>query len=71
VLFRSHLGEGPDGLEAIANVRRLCGHEVAAVLITGDTSHDEIARVTASGHPVLFKPVQPKRLYEALRNTLK
>ncbi len=71
ILSDLHLGDGPDGLEAIGNVRRLCGHDVAAVLITGDTSHDEIARITASGLPVLFKPVQPKRLYEALRNTLK
>ncbi|MBI5255952.1 MAG: response regulator [Burkholderiales bacterium] len=70
ILSDLHLGDGPDGLEAIANVRRLCGHDVPAVLVTGDTSHDEIARVTASGLPVLFKPVQPKRLYEALRNTL-
>ncbi|WP_395700763.1 hybrid sensor histidine kinase/response regulator [Aquabacterium sp.] len=70
ILSDLHLGDGPDGLEAIGNVRRLCGHDVAAVLITGDTSHDEIARITASGLPVLFKPVQPKRLYEALRNTL-
>ena len=70
ILSDLHLGDGPDGLEAVANVRRLCGHDVAAVLVTGDTSHDEIARITASGLPVLFKPVQPKRLYEALRQTL-
>ncbi|HSW08709.1 hybrid sensor histidine kinase/response regulator [Aquabacterium sp.] len=70
ILSDLHLGDGPDGLEAVANVRRLCGHDVAAVLVTGDTSHDEITRITASGLPVLFKPVQPKRLYEALRQTL-
>jgi signal transduction histidine kinase len=70
ILSDLHLGDGPDGLEAVANVRRLCGHDVAAVLVTGDTSHDEISRITASGLPVLFKPVQPKRLYEALRQTL-
>ena len=49
---------------------RLCGHEVAAILVTGDTAHDEIQRITASGLPVLFKPVQPRRLFEALRSTL-
>ena len=70
VLSDLHLGPGPDGLEAINNVRRLCGHEVAAILVTGDTAHDEIQRITASGLPVLFKPVQPRRLFEALKSTL-
>jgi CheY-like chemotaxis protein/anti-sigma regulatory factor (Ser/Thr protein kinase) len=70
VLSDLHLGDGPDGLEAINNVRRLCGHEVAAILVTGDTAHDEIQRITASGLPVLFKPVQPRRLFEALKSTL-
>jgi hypothetical protein len=37
------------------------------VLITGDTSLDEIRRATESGHPVLFKPVQPRKLLGALR----
>lgn len=70
ILSDLHLGDCPDGLEAVANVRRLCGRDVPAVLVTGDTAHDEIQRVTASGLPVLFKPVQPRRLYEALRQTL-
>ncbi len=70
ILSDLHLGGGPDGLEAVANVRRLCGRDVPAVLVTGDTAHDEIQRITASGLPVLFKPVQPRRLYEALRQTL-
>jgi CheY-like chemotaxis protein len=70
ILSDLHLGDGPDGLEAIAEVRRLCGRDVPAVLVTGDTAQAEIQRVTASGYPVLFKPVQPRRLFEALRNVL-
>ena len=62
-----HLGDGPDGIEAIDDVRRQCGCEVPAILITGDTSHDEMRRATDSGHPVLFKPVQPRKLLNALR----
>ena len=68
VLSDLHLGDGPDG---IAVDRRrcaaMCGREVPAMLITGDTSHEEIRRATDSGHPVLFKPVQPRKLYDALR----
>lgn len=70
VLSDLHLGPGADGIEAIAAVRRLCGRDVPAILITGDTAHERIEPVAASGDPVLFKPVQPRRLYEALRTTL-
>jgi two-component system, sensor histidine kinase len=67
ILSDLHLGEGPDGIAGIEAIRRRCGFNVAAMLITGDTSHDEIRRATDSGHPVLFKPVQPRKLYDALR----
>ena len=61
---------GPDGLDAIALVHRLCGAHVPALLITGDTSPDEMQRMVDSGHPVLFKPVQPRRLYDALHDQI-
>jgi len=70
ILSDLHLGEGPggpDGIAAIEAIRRQCGCDVAAMLITGGTSHEEIRRATESGHPVLFKPVQPRKLYDALR----
>jgi hypothetical protein len=43
---------------------------VAAILITGDTSPAELRRATESGHPVLFKPVQARKLLNALRGHL-
>ena len=67
ILSDLHLGDGPDGIAGIEAIRRQCGCDVAAMLITGDTSHEEIRRATESGHPVLFKPVQPRKLYDALR----
>ena len=70
VLSDLHLGPGPDGMEVIARVRRLCGREVPAILITGDTGHDDIQRVASAGDLVLFKPVQPRRLFEAMRSAL-
>lgn len=66
ILSDLHLGEGPDGIAAIEAVRRHCGFDVAAILITGDTSHEELRRATDSGHAVLFKPVQPRKLLNAL-----
>lgn len=70
ILSDLHLGDGPDGIAAVAAVRRQCGHDVAAILITGDTSHDEMQRVTDSGLSVLLKPVQPRKLYNVLRGLL-
>lgn len=67
VLSDLHLGQGPDGIAAIEAVRRHCGYAVPAVLITGDTTHEEMRRATDSGHPVLFKPVQPRKLLNVLR----
>jgi signal transduction histidine kinase len=70
VLSDLHLGEGPDGAEVIENIRRLCGRDVPAVLVTGETSRDEVSRVAAGGDPVLFKPVHPRRLFEVLQSVL-
>jgi len=70
VLSDLHLGDGPDGREVIAQVRRLCGRDVPAILITGDTTPDDIQRVAADGDPVLFKPVQPRGLFDAVRAAL-
>ena len=41
-----------------------------AVLVTGETARDEVSRVAAGGDPVLFKPVQPRRLFEILKSVL-
>ncbi|MDE2372025.1 MAG: hybrid sensor histidine kinase/response regulator, partial [Burkholderiales bacterium] len=67
VLSDLHLGGGPDGQQVIASVRRLCGREVPAILVTGDTAVDTALRVAASGDPVLVKPVQPRRLFDAMQ----
>jgi len=70
ILSDLHLGNGPDGIACIAALRQQMGGDVMAVLITGDTSHEEMRRVTESGHPVLFKPVQPRKLYNVVRGLI-
>lgn len=67
ILSDLHLGDGPDGLDAIRAVRGVYGHDVPAILITGDTSKEEIRRANEGGHTVLFKPLQPRKLFNALR----
>jgi signal transduction histidine kinase/CheY-like chemotaxis protein len=63
-----HLGNREDGLQAIELVRGIAQRTIPAIMITGDTSPAEIRRASASGNPVLFKPVQPRQLMAALRN---
>jgi len=63
------LANSEDGLQAIDEVRRTYGAPLPAILITGDTSPDEVKRAHASGHPVLFKPVRARDLFVALRQT--
>lgn len=67
VLSDLHLGDGPDGIDAIEAIRRECGCDVPAILITGDTAPEELRRATDSGYMVLCKPVQPRKLLSALR----
>lgn len=66
VLSDMRLRAGEDGLQAIAEVRRACGRDVAAVLITGDTSSEQVQRMHESGYTVLYKPVQPQELLTLL-----
>ena len=65
-----NLGNGADGTAVVNAVRRLCGREVPAILITGETGHDRIQHLAAGEDPLLLKPVQPRRLFDALRAAL-
>lgn len=70
VLSDLHLGDGADGVDVIAAVRRLCGPELPAILITGDTGHEQLQRIASAGAALLFKPVPPRQLFNALQAAL-
>jgi signal transduction histidine kinase/ActR/RegA family two-component response regulator len=70
VLSDLHLGPGAGGSEVIATVRRLLARDVPAILVTGDTAGDALREVVAGTDPILFKPVQPRQLFEAMRAAL-
>ena len=65
------LRAGDDGLAAIARLRETCGHDVPALLVTGDTAPEQMLRVHASGHIALWKPVQPAELLNVLKRLLR
>ena len=67
VISDLRLRTGEDGLRAIEQVRRACGFNVPALVVTGDTAPDQVLRVHESGHIVLYKPVQPRELLTVLK----
>ena len=61
------LRDGMDGLRVVDALRQACASRVPALLITGDTSAEQVLRVHESGHEVLYKPVQPRDMLAALK----
>lgn len=62
------LRAGEDGIDSARRLRGL--HPgLAILLITGDTAPARIEQATASGFPLLHKPVAPAQLAKAIRTT--
>lgn len=68
--------EGATGLEAVACVKAHCSlrfgsaARVAVLIVSGETSPDELAKVHASGAQMLHKPVRPVVLFKHLNVAL-
>ncbi len=60
------LADGADGLDAALRLRERFAPGLPLLLITGETAPERLLRVRDSGVPVLFKPVDPDRLLQAL-----
>jgi CheY-like chemotaxis protein len=56
-----------NGVDLIQGVRATLGSEVAAFVLSGDTSEDVIKAVRSAGLPLLHKPVKAARLRRALQ----
>lgn len=65
------LREPHTGAQAIGLLRQTLGQDVAALIITGDTAAQRLREATASGIPLLHKPVSPAQLYRSLLACLK
>jgi signal transduction histidine kinase/CheY-like chemotaxis protein len=65
------LGGATDGLALIAAVRAQTGQAgLPAVLISGDTAPESLARIQAAGVPLLHKPVRPARMRALMHRLL-
>jgi signal transduction histidine kinase/CheY-like chemotaxis protein len=66
LLVDYRLRNGQDGMTAIDSLREALGPNVPAMLVSGESSPAELARIKASGVLLLHKPVQPAKLRAAL-----
>ena len=61
---------GQDGLAAIARLRSAWGRDIPTVLLSGESSATELARIKASGYLLLHKPATPAKLRATLFHLL-
>jgi len=64
------LKDGQTGVSAIRAVQDEFGHDIPAILVTGDTGTDRLREAAASGLPILHKPVNGGQLRELLTRCL-
>ena len=62
------LRENHTGIEAIRAIHAVCGKEIPALIVTGDTASKQLREVNSSGFQVLHKPVASLKLRTFLRN---
>ncbi|MCW9025542.1 MAG: hybrid sensor histidine kinase/response regulator [Gammaproteobacteria bacterium] len=68
ILSDYRLRENKTGIEAIHAVSELIGHDVPAVLITGDVAIKKLHEEGADKYHLMHKPVQPARLRALLKH---
>jgi signal transduction histidine kinase len=60
------LQRNESGIDAIRRLRETAGVPIPALVVTGDTAPDRLREATASGHPLMHKPVMPEALRTAM-----
>ena len=56
------LADGASGLDAIDALRAAVGHELPALVVTGDAGSDHMREAQSRGFAVLIKPARPVQL---------
>ena len=65
-----NLPKGLNGLQVVAGLRETLGHEIPAVILTGDISTSALREIAQGGHLHLNKPVKASELMELIRRCL-
>jgi two-component system CheB/CheR fusion protein len=61
---------GLNGLQVVSGLREALGHEIPAVILTGDISTSALREIAQGGHLHLNKPVKAGELMELIRRCL-
>jgi signal transduction histidine kinase/CheY-like chemotaxis protein len=64
------LPDDTDGIEVITRLRQRFGHDIPAILVSGDTAPDTILRISQAGLPLLHKPLRPAKLRALLTHLI-
>ncbi|ODU91041.1 MAG: hybrid sensor histidine kinase/response regulator [Thiobacillus sp. 65-69] len=59
-----------DGIDVVMRLRHRYGHDLPAILITGDTAPETIQRIGQAGFPLLHKPLRPAKLRALLTHLI-
>jgi two-component system CheB/CheR fusion protein len=70
VIADFNLPKGLNGLQVVAGLRETLGHEIPAVILTGDISTDTLREIAHGGHLHLNKPVRAKELIGLIQRCL-
>lgn len=64
------LAEGKDGVGAVALLREAIGEETPALIVTGDITPADQLRIESARLPLIYKPINPRRLREAIAQAI-
>ncbi|HET9462417.1 MAG TPA: ATP-binding protein [Thiobacillus sp.] len=64
------LPDDTDGIEVITRLRKKFGHDIPAIVVTGDTAPDTILHISQAGFPLLHKPLRPANLRALLTHLI-
>jgi two-component system CheB/CheR fusion protein len=70
VLADYNLPNGPNGLQVVASLQQTFGHDIPAIILSGDISTDTLREIAAQGRVHLGKPVTAAALIHLIQQLL-
>jgi two-component system, chemotaxis family, CheB/CheR fusion protein len=70
VLADYNLPNGPNGLQVVASLQEMFGHDIKAIILSGDISTDTLREIARAGRAYLGKPVTVPALLSLVRELL-
>ncbi len=70
ILADYNLPNGPNGLQVVANLQKALGHDIPAIILSGDISTDTLREIARQGRAYLAKPVTAAALIQLIQEQL-